>query len=131
MSQPHSLQLMRFTYSGVFLSHMHAHTHQVRFRRHALLYGGLRPSVCRVSQTALNHCDGYTDLHRIVFKEVRDPEIRTDILQHFAVQARYRVLPQPLRIVSDLDDTIKPMTDFRFPHGHTYPGVRAVSRLCR
>lgn len=65
------------------------------------------------------------DLEGLVFGDIRNPEIRADILEHIATQA-VGVHPGEAKILCDIDDTVvASLHDRRFPRGMVYPGVLA------
>lgn len=78
---------------------------------------------------------GANNLHKLIFKDVRSPEIRDEILRHFAQQAQDLQLmtgrPTALRkVLSDVDDTLYSSggrfpagIDTSFPRHELYPGV--------
>ena len=68
---------------------------------------------------------GPTDegLHHLVHSDIDDEQIRGSLLQHFQ-EAGQLPSPRPMRVVSDIDDTILcRLHDDRYPKGVTYPGV--------
>lgn len=65
------------------------------------------------------------DLEALVFGDIDDATVRSDILEHFAAQAE-RVACDKVKILSDIDDTVVArLHDTRYPKGTRYPGVLA------
>lgn len=65
------------------------------------------------------------DLEGLVFRDIRNPEIRADILEHIATQS-LAVDPGEAKILCDIDDTVvASLHDRRFPRGTVYPGILA------
>lgn len=74
-------------------------------------------------KTLTNTAGSYHDLDHLVFDDIDDETVRSEILTHIAQQAAGRPSPD-LRILSDIDDTVICMLhDRRYPRGSTYPGV--------
>jgi len=70
---------------------------------------------------------GPTDegLHHLVYSDIDDEAIRDSLKKHL-VEAHVIPEPRPVRVISDIDDTILcRLFDKRYDKGITYPGVRA------
>ena len=72
------------------------------------------------------------DLLAVVSRDIDDPELRLEIIQHFrdSVKESSSEQERPLRVVSDIDDTIySSLNDQRHPKGTVYPGVLKLHSL--
>eukprot|EP00931_Biecheleriopsis_adriatica_P089915 TRINITY_DN63987_c0_g1_i1.p1 TRINITY_DN63987_c0_g1~~TRINITY_DN63987_c0_g1_i1.p1 ORF type:complete len:721 (-),score=97.00 TRINITY_DN63987_c0_g1_i1:47-2128(-) len=81
----------------------------------------------------LDGSGGYHNLEKLVFGDIRDPETRTEILQHFDKEAdsllQSRGCPVGTKVLSDMDDTLLSSAghypagcDKSYPHKVIYPG---------
>ncbi|WP_256841792.1 diacylglycerol kinase family protein [Ornithinimicrobium cryptoxanthini] len=74
-------------------------------------------------KSLVNSSGSYHDLDHLVFDDIGDDELRTQILAHIAAEAVGRASAD-LRILCDIDDTVLCMLhDRRYPRGTVYPGV--------
>jgi phosphatidate phosphatase APP1 len=68
---------------------------------------------------------GEENLHHIVFSDLDEEHLRTQLTEHLARSADGLDRPT-LRVLSDIDDTVVcTLIDDRYPKGTLYPGVRA------
>lgn len=75
----------------------------------------------------LNQSDSYRDLTRLIFKDIDDEDIRTEILQHIR---NHQFPTDELIIFSDIDDTLfARLHDKSYPGKTRYPGVLAFFRV--
>jgi len=67
----------------------------------------------------------YGNLLHLVFSDIDDAGIRAELIAHLRTAAE-GVTSRPIRILSDIDDTLfSKYHDGRVPEGTPYPGVRA------
>ncbi len=75
----------------------------------------------------INASGDYHDLEHLVFEDI-DEDLRTRLLEHFAVQATVDPTSD-LRVLCDIDDTVRcAIHDDRYPRGTVYPGVVELLR---
>jgi hypothetical protein len=82
---------------------------------------GLTDLKLRIDTSAIGH-----DLLGLLTGDIDAPELRFDILKHFKEAAAVPADPRqrPLRVVSDIDDTLySSLNDSRYPRGTLYKGV--------
>lgn len=69
---------------------------------------------------------GYHDLAQLLRHDLDDARLVAEILAHFRAEAE-GMRPAPLKVLSDIDDTIVcQLHDRRYPRGTVYPGVVAL-----
>lgn len=83
----------------------------------------LRGADLGLLKTLINTAGNHHDLDHLVFDDIDDEAVRSQILTHLAREAAGYSSPD-LRILSDIDDTVICMLhDKRYPRGSAYPGV--------
>lgn len=74
-------------------------------------------------RNAINNADGFHDLSQLVFSDINDAAIRSEILEHIAT---HQSPTDELKVLSDIDDTVfARLHDKRYPGKTRYPGVLA------
>ncbi len=87
------------------------------------LFQGVSGADLRELKTRFDEIDSDRNLVHLVWSDVDDEAIRADLLAHLATAAD-GLAERPVRVLSDIDDTIYAnWIDSRFPKGTTYPGV--------
>ncbi len=77
----------------------------------------------RQLRNTINTSDSHRDLSRLIFVDVDDDDIRTEILDHIAA---HQSPTDELKVLSDIDDTVfARLHDRRYPGKTRYPGVLA------
>ena len=77
----------------------------------------------RKLRNELNLSDSHRDLPRLIFKDIDDPAIRREILDHIQ---EHQVQTNKVKVLSDIDDTVfARLHDKRYPGKTRYPGVLA------
>ncbi|BCB74727.1 hypothetical protein GCM10022251_77020 [Phytohabitans flavus] len=65
------------------------------------------------------------DLQQLVFRDIDDPAIRTQLLAHIQAEAAAHPAGEN-KVISDIDDTfLASLKDWRYPRDTVYPGVLA------
>lgn len=77
-------------------------------------------------KNAIDGGDEYHTLHQLIYHDIDDDKLRTQLIAHFQSHGtRYG----DLKILSDIDDTLYcNWLDTRYPKKTVYPGVRALYR---
>lgn len=76
----------------------------------------------------LNNAGDMHDLERIVYDELSESP-RDRLLEHIAAQSQVTGAVDDIRVLCDIDDTVKcAIHDTRYPKGTVYPGVEAFLR---
>lgn len=77
----------------------------------------------RALRNLLNTSGDHQDLQKLVFEDIEDEGLRSEILEHIAANA---VPTDEVRVLSDIDDTVfARLHDRRYPGKTRYPGVLA------
>lgn len=75
---------------------------------------------------AIDSGPDHSDLVELIYHDVDSETIRADILQHIRRESPERGESPPVRILSDIDDTLySSLNDPRFLRGTMYPGLAA------
>jgi uncharacterized surface protein with fasciclin (FAS1) repeats len=73
---------------------------------------------------AIDHGEDHRDLQQLVFHDIDDPKIRSQVLDHFKKEAAASPSGQ-VKVLSDIDDTFYAnLKDDRYPKKTVYPGVK-------
>lgn len=71
----------------------------------------------------------YHDLEQLIFHDLDDEALTTEVLAHFASEAAASSSSAELKVMSDIDDTLyRNWCDERYPPKAIYPGVLALHR---
>ncbi|MFL5345876.1 MAG: phosphatase domain-containing protein [Hyalangium sp.] len=87
------------------------------------IFLGTQGSALTALKNAVDAGGDYHDLQQLVFHDIDNAGIRSQLLDHFAKQAQST---GQVKVLSDIDDTFYVnLKDHRYPSKTVYPGVRA------
>lgn len=90
------------------------------------LFAGTSGADLRALKAGLDEAMTYRNLVHLAWSDVDDEAIRAELIAHIGAASTEGLEARPLRVLSDIDDTIYcSIHDTRYARGTVYPGVRA------
>ncbi len=109
--------------AGLMFALQKGPTHSLAERMIRALFLGVRGRELTAFKNLLDGRGTYHDLQQLVFRDVDDPALRQDILDHIRREAEAAPAGEN-KVLSDIDDTfLANWKDTRYPPKSVYPGV--------